>query len=252
MNQLKIFKKEQFGEIRVVVKNNEPWFVANDVCRILDLGNPRQALARIDEDEKGVISTDTLGGKQNLNVVNESGLYSLVLGSRKPEAKEFKRWLTHEVIPTLRKSGTYSIKPAPKEDAQIARAKAMELNARTRAAQTWLKIAASVSSPEYKQIASTYAANTLADKEVLSLPETLTKTYTATEVGKMLGVSSNRIGKLANANGLKTKDYGMEVWDKSPYSAKQIPTWRYYESAIPVLKKLLSEPPEPGKGGAAQ
>lgn len=90
------------------MKDNESWFVANDVCKILDIANPRDTLARLDEDEKGVVSTDTLGGKQELNAVNEPGLYSLVLGSRKPEAKEFKRWLTHEVVPSIRKHGMYA------------------------------------------------------------------------------------------------------------------------------------------------
>lgn len=83
----------------------EPWFVAADVCRALGIGNSRDATARLDDDEKGVVSTDTLGGKQELTIVNEPGLYALVLSSRKPEAKAFKRWITHEVIPSIRKTG---------------------------------------------------------------------------------------------------------------------------------------------------
>ena len=108
MNDLKIFTNEQFGSVRTVIKGNEPWFVATDVCRALEINNSRDALTRLDEDEKGVASTDTPGGIQNLNVVNEPGLYTLVLGSRKPEAKEFKRWITHEVIPSIRKHGMYA------------------------------------------------------------------------------------------------------------------------------------------------
>ena len=108
MNDLKIFTNEQFGSVRTVVKDNEPWFVAADVCKALELGNNRQAITRLDDDEKGVISTDTPGGSQEMAIVNEPGLYSLVLGSRKPEAKEFKRWITHEVIPSIRKYGMYA------------------------------------------------------------------------------------------------------------------------------------------------
>ena len=104
---MKIFKNEQFGEIRTVVIDGEPWFVAVDVCRALEIVNSRDALTRIDEDEKGVVLTDTPGGKQEVTTVNEPGLYSLVLGSRKPEAKVFKRWITHEVIPSIRKNGGY-------------------------------------------------------------------------------------------------------------------------------------------------
>lgn len=108
MNQLQVFNFVG-NEIRVVAKDGQPWWVAKDVCDVLEIKNSRDALGRLDEDEKGVASTDTLGGTQQVQVVNESGLYSLVLSSRKPEAKQFKRWITHEVIPAIRKTGTYSI-----------------------------------------------------------------------------------------------------------------------------------------------
>lgn len=108
MNELQVFENPAFGQVRTVTKDGEPWFVAADVCRALEVGNSRQALTRLDEDEKGVISTDTPGGKQEVSIVNEPGLYTLVLGSRKPEAKNFKRWITHEVIPSIRKHGAYA------------------------------------------------------------------------------------------------------------------------------------------------
>ena len=104
------FVSDQFGEIRTVMKDGEPWFVAADVCRALELANVGNALARLDDDEKSSIrSTDVTsnGGNPNISIVNEPGLYTLVLGSRKPEAKAFKRWITHEVIPTIRKHGAY-------------------------------------------------------------------------------------------------------------------------------------------------
>lgn len=107
MNEVKIFENEKFGEIRTVVINGEPWFVAADVCRALEISNSRDAVQRLDEDEKGVVLTDTRGGQQSMTAINEPGLYVLVLGSRKPEAKEFKRWITHDVIPTIRKTGGY-------------------------------------------------------------------------------------------------------------------------------------------------
>lgn len=106
-NELSVFESKDFGQVRVIVRDNEPWFVAADVCRALEMANSRDALTRIDDDEKGVASTDTRGGKQDMAVINEAGLYSLVLGSRKPEAKVFKRWITHEVIPSIRKHGAY-------------------------------------------------------------------------------------------------------------------------------------------------
>lgn len=111
MNEIRAFNSDQFGEVRTVTINDEPWFVAADVCRALEIGNSRMATERLDDDEKGVSLIDTPGGQQELTIINEPGLYSLVLGSRKPEAKAFKRWITHEVIPALRKTGTYSLKP---------------------------------------------------------------------------------------------------------------------------------------------
>lgn len=107
MNELQIFSNPEFGEVRTVILNGEPLFIAVDVCRALEIGNSRMATDRLDDDEKDVISTDTPGGKQNFTAITESGLYALVLGSRKPEAKVFKRWITHEVIPTIRKTGGY-------------------------------------------------------------------------------------------------------------------------------------------------
>ena len=102
-----IFENPEFGQVRTVTKQKEPWFAAVDVCRALEIGNSRMALSRLDEDEKGVSSIDTLGGNQKMQIINEPGLYSLILTSRKPEAKAFKRWITHEVIPSIRKYGAY-------------------------------------------------------------------------------------------------------------------------------------------------
>lgn len=107
-NKIKVFENAEFGSVRTVTINGEPWFVASDVCKALGIANNRDAVARLDEDEKGVALTDTLGGVQNLTTVNEPGLYALVLSSRKPEAKAFKRWITHEVIPDIRQYGMYA------------------------------------------------------------------------------------------------------------------------------------------------
>lgn len=108
MNELKTFQNPKFGTIRTTTINGEPWFVAVDVCKALEIQNHKDAIGRLDEDEKtGVDLTDPHGRVQNTNCVSEPGLYALVLGSRKPDAKAFKRWITHEVIPTIRKHGAY-------------------------------------------------------------------------------------------------------------------------------------------------
>ena len=109
-NKLMTFESESFGKIRTLTIDGEPWFVAADVCRALEIGNPSMTVERLDDDEKGISTIDTLGGKQRMTIINEPGLYSLVLSSRKPEAKAFKRWITHEVIPAIRRYGGYMTK----------------------------------------------------------------------------------------------------------------------------------------------
>lgn len=90
MNELQVFKHESFGNVRVIERGGEPWFVAADVCRALGVSNNRDAVAKLDDDEKGVAPTDTLGGQQKMVIINEPGLYSLVLGSRKPDTFTLK------------------------------------------------------------------------------------------------------------------------------------------------------------------
>ena len=108
MTDIQIFRNEQFGEVRTIAKDGEPWFVANDICKVLGHTNSRVAVAALDEDEKGVSKVYTLGGEQQMTVVNEAGMYQLVIRSNLPAAKAFKRWITHEVIPTIRRHGAYA------------------------------------------------------------------------------------------------------------------------------------------------
>lgn len=108
MTDLQIFNSPEFGAIRTIEKDGEPWFVGKDVATALGYNNPRDAFKKhIDEEDKGVAKCDTLGGTQETTIINESGLYSLVLSSKLPTAKKFKRWVTNEVIPSIRKHGAY-------------------------------------------------------------------------------------------------------------------------------------------------
>ena len=100
-------------EIRSFLIEQEPWFVAKDVCSILGLSNSRKAISALDDDEKGVTKSDTPGGKQSLSIINESGLYALVLRSNKPEAKTFRKWITSEVLPSIRKKGYFNQSKEP-------------------------------------------------------------------------------------------------------------------------------------------
>lgn len=126
---LQVFNNEDFGEIRVLAIDNEPWFVARDVTDALGLD--RTATRRLDEDEKGVRSMHTQGGEQEVGIITEAGLYSLIMASKKPEAKAFKRWVTHDVLPTIRKHGMYATPQAVEQmladpDTMIATLKALK------------------------------------------------------------------------------------------------------------------------------
>lgn len=108
MNQIKIFENPEFGKVRTVEIDGKPYLIGKDVAEALGYSNTRKALAdHVDEEDKGVTKCDTLGGKQELTVINESGLYSLILSSKLESAKRFKRWVTSEVLPSIHKSGGY-------------------------------------------------------------------------------------------------------------------------------------------------
>lgn len=116
LNELQIFKNEEFGSVRTIMVNNELWFVASDICNALDIQNVTQAVQKLDDDERSMFN---IGRQGNANCVNEYGLYNLVLSSRKKEAKDFKRWITHDVIPQIRKTGGYQKQLSPQEMMRI-------------------------------------------------------------------------------------------------------------------------------------
>lgn len=116
MEEIQVFQSAQFGQVRTTIRDGEPWFVAADVCRALELSNPTVSVGRLDDDERAKLN---LGRQGEGTIVSEPGLYALVLGSRKPEARAFKRWITHEVIPSIRKSGGYIAGQSTMSDADL-------------------------------------------------------------------------------------------------------------------------------------
>lgn len=100
------------SEVRTILRDGEPWFIAADVCRVLELSNTSKACESLDDEEKGITNGDTLGGTQQVLIINESGLYALTFKSRKPEAKAFKKWVTAEVLPAIRKTGSFISHPS--------------------------------------------------------------------------------------------------------------------------------------------
>lgn len=120
MNDLQIFSNPEFGQVRTVELDGQPWLVGADVATALGYKNPRKALAdHIDPEDKGVTKRDTLGGEQEILIINESGLYSLILSSKMPKAKAFKHWVTSEVLPALRKNGVYETVKAQQHIEQL-------------------------------------------------------------------------------------------------------------------------------------
>lgn len=112
MQELQIFQNPEFGQVRTILIENEPWFVGKDVAEALGYANSRKALSdHVDDEDKGVTKCDTLGGVQEMAVINESGVYSLVFGSKLESAKRFKHWVTSEVLPSIRKNGKYEVLP---------------------------------------------------------------------------------------------------------------------------------------------
>ena len=123
MNSMQVFKNDQFGTIRAMRgEDGEPMFIAGDVAKILGYGDATHMTRRLEDDEKGLRSVETPGGTQMANVITEPGLYSAILGSRVPEAKAFKRWVTHEVLPALRRDGGYMVARDETPEQTMARA----------------------------------------------------------------------------------------------------------------------------------
>lgn len=239
MNELQVFNYES-NEVRTIMWNGEPWFCLVDVCRVLDLSNPRSVADRLDKDERRKFDLPRQGETW---FINESGLYNVILRSDKPEAKPFRKWVTGTVLPAIRKTGAYSTgKTLPDNAAKTALAEAKLNNSRARLASAWMKIARENPVPEYKSICAHYASAALAGRIVLPLPEAAEHTYSATEVGELLGgLSAKKVGMLANEHKLKSPEYGVEVWDKSRYSTKQVPAWRYNEKAVEKLREIMRE-----------
>lgn len=233
-NNIVAFKYNE-QQVRTIEKNGEPWFVGKDVAEILGYSDTAQAVRKhIDNEDKGVVEMTTPGGKQPVTIINESGLYSLILSSKLPTAKEFKHWVTSEVLPSIRKTGEYKITPAQQNRLDI-----MERNSRAREASLWLRISAQVKSDTYRQVCASYASTVLAGREVIPLPQTTQHHYSATEIGKMFGVSKQAIGNLANTYGMKTDEYGAWYHDKSPYSAKEVDVFKYNDRAVQRFRDLL-------------
>jgi len=237
---MQVFQFES-NEVRVVLKDSEIWWVAKDVCEVLGLTNPTMAVSELDEDERAKYS---LGRQGKTNIINEPGLYSLILRSRKPQAKAFKRWVTHEVLPAIRKTGTYETpaakakKSSSKDELARKRLEIMEKNANWRIAKLLLQgidAFKDVMTEDSKTVFMAKYGELLTDMDLTHmLPQATGPMYSATDIGNECGVSPQKIGKVANEHGLKspqgeTGEYGTWIRTKSPHSSKEVISFVYNE-----------------------
>lgn len=220
MNDLQVFTNERLGNVRVVQIKGQPYFVGKDVAEILGYSDTNKAIAMHVDDEDKILNDKSSSsfGQRGATLINESGLYSLILSSKLPKAKEFKRWVTSEVLPSIRKTGGYN---ANQNDVYKAkRLEVMMMNAKARIMKGEnKKLELMIKNPNFKSIV---------------------KTYSASEVGVMLGVSANKIGRLATANDLKTEEYGDWFKETINDGSKEVSSFRYNEKGVEKLRELLN------------
>lgn len=220
MNDLQVFTNERLGKVRVMQVKGQPYFVGKDIAEALGYSNSRDALAKhVHEDDKITVAIrDGKKGNPNQVCINESGMYALIFGSELETAKEFKHWVTSEVLPSIRKTGGYNANQ--NDEYKAKRLEVMMMNAKARIMKEEnKKLELMIKNPNFKSIA---------------------KTYSASEVGVMLGVSANKIGRLATANDLKTEEYGDWFKETINDGSKEVSSFRYNEKGVEKLRELLN------------
>lgn len=246
MNAVTVFNNEAFGALRTIERDGEIWFVGKDVAEMLGYSNARNAVVNhVDSDDKLRTQIEYAGQRREVSLINESGLYSLILSSKLPAAKDFKRWVTSEVLPSIRKTGNYKIQSSrvTPEELEVRKIEAQaNLNAtRSEQSKLLLSIADTVSNELYKETLKSVAVATLTGKEYLPLPKIECNYHTTTDLANILSkkfnrkVSANIVGRLTTKNNLKTEEYAVKVWDKAKFSNKQIESYRYKDSVIEPL-----------------
>lgn len=245
MDKLKLIKSSKFNGIECDIYSNEKEMVmtSTQLGKCLGYSNPRIAISNIVERNKylkekefsGVIILSTPSGKQETRVFTEDGIYEVTMLAKTEKAKEFRRFV-RKLLKSLRKGNA---KIVSMTEYQKLTAEAKLNNSRARMANILMKVANETNIKEYKQVCQSYATNIIAGKQLLPLPEVNKKTYSATDIANILGTNANKIGILANRNGLKNEKFGKLFYDKSKYSNKEVETFRYYENAIPEFERLL-------------
>ena len=235
-------------EVELLELNGQILFNPYHVGECLELSDSavRNYLSKMNEKQAVILKNSDVRNKdiRNLNnagekFLTESGVYKLVFKSRKPNAEAFTDWIADEVLPTLRMTGSYEMPKKDKQD-KPDRTEIMLMNARSRMAQTYLKMAqVDTLSDTYRSVLVAKASEVLSGEQLLPLPKAERRAYSAKEIGDMFGVSANKIGRIAHEHHLKIPQYGEYRRDKSRYSVKEVDTWVYFDTVIPVISKIL-------------
>jgi len=218
--------------VRLVQIDGEPWFVAADVCEVLDVQNVAQAVARLDDDERYMFN---IGRQGEVHVINESGLYSLILTSRKPEAKRFKKWVTGEVLPAIRKTGSYSVKPTPATPPTTA-------SMFFQSAQVMLEMEGRTAALEKRQITIEARLDEVVEQNVLKVcPQNAESiTYIRRRIGKMFGLSASVIDEAMRQLPYSPKPAGMVLNDNEAAKGSHYAVF-WVKDVTTVFKRFVAE-----------
>ena len=241
MNEITMFRNPEFGEIRTVDLNGDTWFVGADIAAVLGYSNVRDAIAKhVDDEDKSTVAIHDGRQSRNMTTINESGGYALIFSSKLDKAKQFKHWVTSEVLPQIRKTGSYSVSQQSETSLDI-----QLLNARTMNANVYVNLLQHIDtkSESYKSILMACAANTAAGQLVLPLPKCdFGMTYSASDIGRMFGISKQKVGRIANQNGIKSNQYG-EYYHDIAANGRECDNFRYNESAVTWFADFLKQEP---------
>ena len=239
-NELQVFNYKD-AEVRTLACNGEIWFVAKDVCDVLGLADVTSALRTLDEDEKLVRKISGAGQIREMSTISESGLYALIFRSSKPEAKQFSRWVRSEVLPQIRQTGSYNKKPRiSSEELEISR---RDLDIRgAQILQSLLDNNTFPCTPETRTVFSHEIFKLVTGHECLTmLPESTEKWYRAGEIGEILGISANKVGRIAKEYGIQPEQgtsnkYARWIFSKSRSSNHECSTCIYNSLALEWFK----------------
>ncbi|WP_310227456.1 BRO family protein [Acidovorax delafieldii] len=219
--------------------NGEPWFVGKDVAEALGYADPTTAMrSHCRGVQKLHPIVDTLGRKQETRILSEPDVLRLIVNSTLPAAERFERWVFEEVLPSIRKTGSYKAPKAADTSGlpEFRRARALDL-----AAKTAERILAQLPSlgERARQVVFAKIINPVAGAEVLTLPRVTEKHYQAGEVGEMLGITGAMVGRIANQHDLKTPEHGEYRMDKSQHSVKQVESFVYNQAGVDAIKRHM-------------